>query len=680
MQFDHIPYEDLKGDWHKLGSGSFGNVYKGSYLGTDVAIKEVLPSNDYDVRKYFEREWKLMREARHPNVVLFLGLSSAPDGRVFIVSEYIENGNLRQYIFARSKPFPWRLRLSFCIDIARALAYLHARNCVHRDIKGENLLLTSNGRLKITDFGFARITPRSPEEVKRLTYCGTDAYMSPEILVGDPFDLPTDVFSLGIIYCEIVCRRVADDHTFKRAAPMYSLDATELHRLASPGCPPDLVQLALDCCSVFPANRPNMVQVLARLSEIEAQVLQREDSDQDPVGTVRFFTAGAGVGSRRPRVAPRIPSFGMGVGAEIRASSFHVEIPASVSPVDVPASPPSDYGDEPEPDAEGEPEPEEGDSEDQADVILVPEATLKRTPSWAAYGSAMAGRSSMLGDRSGWSQAEMIPSEPNSVANLLAHAAEATVASDAPPAEHESTEGEAGEHPDTTSVLTVRASHYTLRISPIATIGPSAANGAPETERKYVSAGVQSPTPPEPGSPLSAGSFHTAPIQSSASVLSQASSRVLIHRFTLIKPAKPPTSPPAAAGSSWSPVGFFFNIGLGKGSSAKCDLCGRRVGWKVALECDDCGMRCHVKCGEGAPNDCGVRFPRVAPAVPLGQAAGSPAPTAAGPTPAAGTAPEVSPPPTASRPLSGLFSGGARSPPGSPGRWRKSPKLAVLGL
>jgi len=92
-----IPFEDIKGDWKKLGSGSFGNVYKGSYLGIDVAIKEILPSNEYDVAKYFEREWRLLKESRHPNVVLYLGLSRAPDpdGRVFIISEFIENGVLR---------------------------------------------------------------------------------------------------------------------------------------------------------------------------------------------------------------------------------------------------------------------------------------------------------------------------------------------------------------------------------------------------------------------------------------------------------------------------------------------------------------------------------------------------------------------------------------------------------
>ncbi|KIY45101.1 kinase-like protein [Fistulina hepatica ATCC 64428] len=316
--FDVIPFEDIQGDWTKLGSGSFGNVYKGRYLGIDVAIKEVLPSTEYDVSKYFEREWRLMKETRHPNAVLFIGLSRPPppSETIYIVSEFIDNGNLRQYIHDKSRPFPWSLRLSFATDIARALAYLHARHCIHRDLKGENLLVTANGRLKITDFGFARIAARTPEETRRLTFCGTDAYMSPEILMGEPFDLPTDVYSMGVIFAEIAIRKLADDNTFKRMAPSFAFDTEELRSKANPGCPEQFLKLCIDCVAPNPSDRPTTRDTLRRLALIEAEVLARPEQTGANVGSVKFFTAG-----RRPKAGPRIPSFGLGVGKNPLGSS-----------------------------------------------------------------------------------------------------------------------------------------------------------------------------------------------------------------------------------------------------------------------------------------------------------------------------------------------------------------------
>ena len=261
--------------------------------------------------------------------MLYLGLSKAPqpDGRIFIISEFIENGNLRNYIFDKTKPFPWRLRLSFATDIARALAYLHARKCIHRDLKGENLLVTANCRLKITDFGFARIAARNEEESKRLTFCGTDSYMSPEILLGNEFDLPTDIFSLGVILCEIAARKLASDHTFKRSPPSFGIDVDEVRRLASPGCPPDFIQLALDCLAENPRARPTTREILERLRVIETEVLARPtEADDSHVGSVKFLT-----GMRRPGAAPRIPSFGMGVGREIPANGHSNDTPTSSS-------------------------------------------------------------------------------------------------------------------------------------------------------------------------------------------------------------------------------------------------------------------------------------------------------------------------------------------------------------
>ena len=264
-----------------------------------------------------------MKECRHPNICLFIGLSRAPspDDRIFIISEFIENGNVRIYIHDKSKPFPWRLRLSFATDVTRALAYLHARKCIHRDLKGENLLVTSNGRLKVTDFGFARITARNEEESKRLTFCGTDSYMSPEILLGNEFDLPTDIFSLGIIFCEIGARKLADDNHFKRLPPSFGIDTEEARVLMSPGCPSDFLQLCLDCLSTSPASRPTTRDILDRLRAIETEILLRPSEDDDiNVGSVRFMT-----GSKRPVRGLRMPSFGMGVGKEIRHNGITTE-------------------------------------------------------------------------------------------------------------------------------------------------------------------------------------------------------------------------------------------------------------------------------------------------------------------------------------------------------------------
>lgn len=114
------------------------------------------------------------RECRHPNIVQFIGLCLAPTPppdylppltfdsagqakpplparrRILIISEFLPNGNLRSHIVNQNLDFSWRLRLSFAVDVARAVAYLHARNCLHRDLKGENLLITENDRIKVS--------------------------------------------------------------------------------------------------------------------------------------------------------------------------------------------------------------------------------------------------------------------------------------------------------------------------------------------------------------------------------------------------------------------------------------------------------------------------------------------------------------------------------------------------
>ncbi|KAJ3564015.1 hypothetical protein NP233_g8565 [Leucocoprinus birnbaumii] len=610
--FDVIPFSDIKGDWKKLGAGSFGNVYKGSYLGIDVAIKEVLPSNEYDVAKYFEREWRLMKECRHPNICLFIGLSRAPDpdNRIFIVSEYIENGNVRLYIHDKTKPFPWRLRLSFAIDVTRALAYLHARKCIHRDLKGENLLVTSNGRIKVTDFGFARIAARNEEESKRLTFCGTDSYMSPEILLGDEFDLPTDVFSLGIIFCEIAARKLADDTHFKRHSPEFGIDVAEVRERANSDCPPDFLSLCLECLNTDPSKRPTTRTILERLRAIEEDVLLRPEEGEDVhVGSIKFMTGG-----KRPPAAPRIPSFGMGVGKDIRANGQENTSSRSSN---------SSSGGE--------------DSDDDELIEALSKLGIDPESEW---GTASTASDTPLLDASN-------ANNPTKI--------------------------DASEGSQRYSTTVVR-SHFTNTPSSLSSVLTIRPTPDPSLTPVPILPANDTPSPAESShlamndastfSIATLDSYHTAAGSTISSALATeggstirtvGSNRSVIgagsvnsrsgggmHRFTSIKPGTKPRKISGAAGSSgaaqsgfqlhgagskehglvtsssasvigafaWNPLDLFFSSGL---LMAKCDVCFKRLGWRPVMTCDDCGMKAHEKCADVAPKDCGLRPVRPPP-------------------------------------------------------------------
>lgn len=264
---DIIRYEDLSG-WRRLGKGSFGCVSRCELWGTDVAVKEIYSSTEFDWEKYLQREVALLASCRHANIVQFMG-TTTQEGRHYIVTEYVGGGNLRSFLWDTTQSFPWKLRLSLSVDIARALAYLHAHDIIHRDLKGENLLLTDNMRVKVADFGFARIAAQNDEEMRRLSYCGTEGYMAPEIILGMEFGKSVDIFSFGVVLCEILSRTLVGDDVFKRVVPGFGIDEDEVKNRASEGCPDEVVQLALQCTHEEAYYRPVIKDVLIKLRHIE---------------------------------------------------------------------------------------------------------------------------------------------------------------------------------------------------------------------------------------------------------------------------------------------------------------------------------------------------------------------------------------------------------------------------
>lgn len=202
---------------------------------------------------------------------------------------------------------------------------------MHRDLKGENLLITDNNRIKVCDFGFARIAARNEDEMRRISYCGTDGYMSPEILMGVDFSLPSDVFSLGVIFCEIISRHLVDPNTFKRQMPSFGLDEDEVREMASDGCPVDFINLCIYMTKVEPSERPDMRHVIQRLRGIEQEVVQREYSKGTltNVGSLRGSNLAALTGNKAKGKRPgarRLPSF----EGQVSASKISQTRPKSI--------------------------------------------------------------------------------------------------------------------------------------------------------------------------------------------------------------------------------------------------------------------------------------------------------------------------------------------------------------
>jgi Tol biopolymer transport system component len=198
-----------------IGSGGMGEVYRArdTRLLRDVALK-VLPdsfTNDPDRLRRFEQEARAVAALNHPNIVSVYDVGNA-DGVHYIVSELLEGETLRQRITPTG--MPTRRATDLALQLANGLAAAHEQGIVHRDLKPENIFITRSGRLKILDFGLAKLRrAREPAETidgiseARTSVgqvLGTAGYMSPEQVKGDSADHRSDIFSFGSILYEML--------------------------------------------------------------------------------------------------------------------------------------------------------------------------------------------------------------------------------------------------------------------------------------------------------------------------------------------------------------------------------------------------------------------------------------------------------------------------------------------
>ncbi|MCP3954758.1 MAG: serine/threonine protein kinase, partial [Desulfobacterales bacterium] len=196
----------------QIGKGAMGVVYKGRdpKLQRLTAIKTIRFGDDFDedqvdkIKKQFYREAELVAKLSHPNIVAIYDVGEDLD-LSYLAMEYLEGESLERYTRAAD-----RLSVGQCIQVliqvCDALAYAHSRDIVHRDIKPANIMLLKNGVVKVTDFGVARSTVGS--QTRTGVVKGTPYYMSPEQAKGEKVTGISDIFSLGVVFYQLLTGRL----------------------------------------------------------------------------------------------------------------------------------------------------------------------------------------------------------------------------------------------------------------------------------------------------------------------------------------------------------------------------------------------------------------------------------------------------------------------------------------
>ena len=260
----------------EIGAGGTATVYLATDLrhSRKVALKVLRPELTATLGpERFLKEIALTASLQNPHILPLFDSGSA-DGQLFYVMPYVDGETLRDRI-ARG-PIPLAESLDILRDVARALAYAHAQGVVHRDIKPDNVLLSS-GTAVVSDFGIAKALSASRADDRTAhptltvagTSLGTPAYMSPEQALGDPVDARTDVYAWGVIAYELLtgAHPFASHTTAQRLIAAHLSESPAPLATSNPAVPRDVAALVMRCLAKDPADRPTDAnEILAQLS------------------------------------------------------------------------------------------------------------------------------------------------------------------------------------------------------------------------------------------------------------------------------------------------------------------------------------------------------------------------------------------------------------------------------
>ncbi|KAJ9187268.1 hypothetical protein P3X46_002744 [Hevea brasiliensis] len=296
----------------ELGDGGFGTVYYGKLRdGRAVAVKR-LYENNYKRVEQFMNEVDILTRLHHQHLVSLYGCTSRHCRELLLVYEYIPNGTVADHLHGeRAKPgaLPWCTRIKIAVETASALAYLHASDIIHRDVKTNNILLDNNFCVKVADFGLSRFFPMDVTHVSTAPQ-GTPGYVDPEYHECYQLTDKSDVYSFGVVLVELISSMPAVDITRHRHEINLSnmainkiqsdaLDELVDHNLGfesdntARGMITAVAELAFQCLQSAKELRPSMEQVLETLKEIQnkdydiEKKTQETDIPSDDVGLLK---------------------------------------------------------------------------------------------------------------------------------------------------------------------------------------------------------------------------------------------------------------------------------------------------------------------------------------------------------------------------------------------------------
>uniref|UniRef100_A0A672J5Q6 RAF proto-oncogene serine/threonine-protein kinase n=1 Tax=Salarias fasciatus TaxID=181472 RepID=A0A672J5Q6_SALFA len=270
----------------RIGSGSFGTVYKGKWHG-DVAVK-ILKVTDPTPEQFqaFRNEVAVLRKTRHVNILLFMGYMTKDN--LAIVTQWCEGSSLYKHIHVLETNFKMIQLIDIARQTAQGMDYLHAKNIIHRDMKSNNIFLHEGLTVKIGDFGLATVKARWSGSHQVEQPSGSILWMAPEVIRmqdNNPYSFQSDVYSYGIVLFELMTGELPYSQTANRDQIIFmvgrgylSPDLSKLYK----NCPKAMKRLVADCIKKSKDERPLFPQILSSIELLQHALPKINRSASEP--------------------------------------------------------------------------------------------------------------------------------------------------------------------------------------------------------------------------------------------------------------------------------------------------------------------------------------------------------------------------------------------------------------